>query len=49
VAIKVGALPALVKGWKCATAKNTPAVAKGLLGRFTDLKFIHMLHFLLNS
>jgi hypothetical protein len=57
VASKVGALSALVKDLKCVTVHleslaaekdSVSAVAKGLLQKFTDFKFIHMLHFLLD-
>jgi hypothetical protein len=56
VASIVGALSALVKDWKCVTVHleslaaekdSASAVAKGLLQKLIDFKFIHMLHFLL--
>jgi hypothetical protein len=58
VASKVSALSALVKDWKCVTAHlesltaekdSASVVAKGLLRKFTDFKFIHMFHFLFDS
>ncbi|XP_040177111.1 zinc finger protein 862-like [Rana temporaria] len=57
VSSKVGALSALVKDWKCVTVHlesvaaekdSASAVARGLLKKLTDFKFVHMLHFLLD-
>lgn len=57
VASKVGCVSALVTDWKCvivhlenviASKDKAAPVAKGLLRKITDYKFVHMLHFFLD-